>query len=186
MTNYFLIYNDCCFYEIVLLGYFMKYSAAGEQPCAYCMAGGNVKSNGLQTPDTAEIRTSEGFRVKPNVFLRDIRPEEVQSFIIPGGNIEHAGGEELKNFLLKLDQSTTAVGAICAGVDLLEAAGFLNGRSTVRTGNALAVRDGLLITARPNGYVDFAVEVGKAVGLFTDEDDIQETLDFFKYHKNAD
>ena len=36
--------------------------------------------------------------------------------------------------------------------------------------------DGLLVTARPNGYVDFAVEAGKAIGLFTDEADIAETL----------
>ena len=32
MRNYFLIYEDCCFFEIVLLGYFMKYSSLGEQP----------------------------------------------------------------------------------------------------------------------------------------------------------
>ena len=44
--------------------------------------------------------------------------------------------------------------------------------------------DGLLVTARPNGYVDFAVEAGKAIGLFTDEADIAETLDFFKFHKS--
>lgn len=44
--------------------------------------------------------------------------------------------------------------------------------------------DGRLVTARPEGYVDFAVEVGKAIGLFSDEADIAETLDFFKYHKS--
>lgn len=186
MTNYFLIYDNCCFYEIVLLGYFMKYSAAGEQPCAYCMAGGNEESGGSLTANTAEIRTAEGFVVKPDIFIKDINPEDARSLIIPGGDIRCAGGEELKEFLLALSQRGAAIGAICAGVDLLEEIGLLEGRSSIRTSSALAVRDGQLITARPNGYVDFAVEMGKALGLFTDEDDIQETMDFFKYHKSVE
>ena len=33
-------------------------------------------------------------------------------------------------------------------------------------------------------FFGFAVEAGKAIGLFTDEADIAETLDFFKFHKS--
>ena len=63
MRNYFLIYDDCCFFEIVLLGYFMKYSTLGEQPCAYCMAGSADDAGG------GTIRTSEGFCVQADTFL---------------------------------------------------------------------------------------------------------------------
>ena len=86
MRNYFLIYEDCCFFEIVLLGYFMKYSSLGEQPCAYCMAG-SADDTGSGT-----IRTSEGFCVQADTFLKDIDPDEVTSFIIPGGDIAHVRG----------------------------------------------------------------------------------------------
>ena len=86
MTNYILIYDDCCFYEIVLLGYFMRYSNMGEQPCSYCMA---VPAEG---PHRDTIRTAEGFRVQADTYLEDIDPEEVTSFIIPGGDISRVRG----------------------------------------------------------------------------------------------
>ena len=178
MRNYFLIYEDCCFFEIVLLGYFMKYFSLGEQPCAYCMAGSADDAGG------GTIRTSEGFCVQADTFLKDIDPDEVTSFIIPGGDIAHVKGDELSAFLHRLNRDKSCICAICAGVDLLEEYGFLEGKNTIRTSKNLAVSDGRLITARPNGYVDFAVEAGKAIGLFSDEADIAETLDFFKYHKS--
>ena len=40
-----------------------------------------------------------------------------------------------------------------------------------------------LKTARANAYVDFAIETTKELGLFDDEEDLQETIDFWKYHK---
>ena len=178
MTNYILIYDDCCFYEIVLLGYFMRYSNMGEQPCSYCMA---VPAEG---PHRDTIRTAEGFRVQADTYLEDIDPEEVTSFIIPGGDISRVRGEDLSAFLHRLNRDKSCICAICAGVDLLEEYGFLEGKNSIRTSQDLAVSDGLLVTARPNGYVDFAVEAGKAIGLFTDEADIAETLDFFKFHKS--
>lgn len=177
MANYILIYDDCCFYEIVLLGYFMKHSGMGEQPCLYCMAEPKDGSYGNT------VRTAEGFLVQVDRYLDEIDPAGVTSMIIPGGDIVHAMRDRLNDFLHLLDRDKTCIGAICAGVTLLEEYGFLEGKNSIRNSEGLAVSDGLLITARPNGYVDFAVEIGKAIGLFTDEADIKETLDFFKYHK---
>ena len=42
-----------------------------------------------------------------------------------------------------------------------------------------------IITARANAYVDFAVEIAKKLNLFTSEEDMQETIDFWKYHKRV-
>lgn len=181
MTNYFLIYEDCCFYEIVLLGYFMRYSGCGKQSCAYCLAESQPRKT-----SPLEIRTAEGFRVNADLLVKDIDPGDVKSLIIPGGDISHARSDALKALLLSLDPERTCIGAICAGVTLLEEYGLLEGRNTIRTSSAAAVRDGLLITARPNGYVDFAVEAGQALGLFTDEEDIRETVNFFKYHQSVE
>jgi hypothetical protein len=40
-----------------------------------------------------------------------------------------------------------------------------------------------MILSPGNEYVDFALEVGKAADIFVDEEDYQETVDYFKYFK---
>lgn len=37
-----------------------------------------------------------------------------------------------------------------------------------------------VITARANGYVDFAIEVAKKMNLFENEDDLKETIAFWR------
>ena len=43
-----------------------------------------------------------------------------------------------------------------------------------------------IITARPNGYVDFAIEVAKKMDLFEDEDDLKETIAFWRDHQRME
>ena len=40
-----------------------------------------------------------------------------------------------------------------------------------------------VITARANGYVDFAIEVAKKMGLFEDETDLKETIAFWRNYQ---
>jgi hypothetical protein len=47
------------------------------------------------------------------------------------------------------------------------------------------IRDGNILTAKPNGYVDFALELGRMMDIYQDEADLQETIDFFKYFKSV-
>ena len=44
--------------------------------------------------------------------------------------------------------------------------------------------DDNVITSRANGYVDFAIEVAKKMDLFEDEADLQETIMFWREHKD--
>lgn len=171
MTNYFLIYNDCCFYEIVLLAYFFRNSVLGPQDVCYCSV------------DASEVLTAEGFRVRADLFLDDIAQDTVNSFIIPGGQTDGLDHDKLRNFLTSLMQKDVPIGAICGSVQLLEDYGLLENRVSVLTSDALAICDGNIVTASPNGYVDFALEMGKLLNIFQDEADLQETIDFFKYHK---
>ncbi len=173
MNNYFLIYDDCCFYEIVLLGYFLRYSSSGEQPMFYCSKGGR------------DINTAEGFTVKADIAVEDIAPEEVRALIIPGGPINNVMGTETASLLTAAADHGAVIGAICGGVELLEKCGILEGRSSVHTTESDVTTDGKIVTALPNAYVDFAVEVGKLLDVFVDEADIEETLDFFKFHKKV-
>ena len=47
------------------------------------------------------------------------------------------------------------------------------------------VIDKNVITARANAYVDFAVEVAKKLDLFASEDDLQETINFWKHYQRV-
>ena len=70
-------------------------------------------------------------------------------------------------------------------MDLLERAGILDGRKTVHSEDVDCIRDGNILTARANAYVDFAIEAGKALDLFEDERDLRETINFWKLFKRA-
>ena len=48
---------------------------------------------------------------------------------------------------------------------------------------ASVVVDGKIVTANPEGYVDFALALGQVMDIYKDEGDYQKTIDFFKYHK---
>lgn len=50
--------------------------------------------------------------------------------------------------------------------------------------NSNVVRDGNIITAKPNGYVDFAIEIGRALDIYEDEDDLNETIEFFRHFRD--
>ena len=42
-----------------------------------------------------------------------------------------------------------------------------------------------MITARANAYVDFAIEVARKLDLFDSEEDLRETIDFWKKFKRV-
>lgn len=66
---------------------------------------------------------------------------------------------------------------------MLDCAGILHDGNSTHSADLDIVRDKHIITARANAYVDFAIEVGKELELFEDEAELQETLDFWKFHK---
>ncbi len=166
--NYFLIYEDCCFYEIVILSYFMKFT---NQEMRFC------------TPDGKGITCMEGFRVDADLSIDELDLSNVKSLILTGGNINNVRSERLTKLFLEANEKGVLIGAICAGVDILEEAGLLRGIISTHSTELDAVTDRNIITARANAYVDFAIEVAKKQELFEDEADLQETINFWKYHK---
>lgn len=171
MKDVFLLYDTSCFFEIVILNYFM-----GQTGCetVFCSLGGKP------------VRAAEGYSVNVDMAFNELDPGQIRSFIIPGGDISRIDTDDVKNCLRELKRRQILIGGICAGTDLLEHAGILHGlRSTHSTDQDL-VNDCRVITARANAYVDFAVETAKELGLFEDEADLRETLDFWKYHKRPE
>lgn len=170
MKDLFIVYDTSCFYEIVILNYFMSFTDCDVLLCSM---------------DGKAIRTMEGYSVNVDMALRDVDLDQIRSFIVPGGNVSKINNEFLHACLQELRKRKALIAGICAGVDLLEDAGILNGIESTHSADLDIVNEDCVITARANAYVDFAIEVAKALELFTDEDDLRETIDFWKYYKRV-
>lgn len=168
MMNYFIIYEECCFYEIVILNYFMNYS---KQEMRFCTPNGKI------------IKCMEGFRVESDLSIKEIDISKARSIILPGGNINNVKSKELTKLLQAAKNKNVIIGAICAGVDVLDEAGILENICSTHSQDKDIINDNNVITARANAYVDFAVEVAKSLDLFEDDYDLQETINFWKFHK---
>lgn len=168
MKNIFLVYNNCCFYEIVILSYFMKFS---QQETILCSLDGKG------------IKCMEGYSVNVDMALKDVDINEVRCMTIPGGDISTINNIQIHEFVKSLVEKGAIISAICAGVDVLDDAGVLKNIKSTHSEDAEVCRDKKIITARANAYVDFAIEVARELELFKDENDLQETIDFWKYHK---
>ncbi|MGN0184734.1 MAG: DJ-1/PfpI family protein [Aristaeellaceae bacterium] len=168
MQDVFLIYEGCCFYEIVTLSYFMRYSGCDLVFCA---------------PEGRAVKVMEGFTVRPDLSLGELKLEQVRSLILPGGAVSAVNLREIWELLQQLKDRQALIAGICAGVDVLDAAGILEGVRSTHSEDADLVRDGNVITARANAYLDFAFETAGALGLFADEQDLKETIDFWKNHQ---
>ena len=77
------------------------------------------------------------------------------------------------------------IASICAEVDVLDHAGILRDVKSTHSSEVDLVTDKNVITARANAYVDFAVEVAKKLDLFASEDDLQETINFWKHYQRV-
>lgn len=170
MKDVFLLYDTSCFFEIVILNYFMSLTGCG---IIYCSLDGQP------------VRATEGYSVNVDMALKDVDPQQIRSFIVPGGDITSIDTDEVRTYLQELKSRKVLIGGICAGVDLLAHAGILDSLESTQSSDLDIVNDRHVITARANAYVDFAIEAAKELELFEDEADLQETIDFWKYHKRA-
>ena len=131
-----------------------------------------------------DYETMEGFRVRPHRLLEDLRPNDVDLFIIPGGQpAVIAGNALLSQKLNELNSQGKLLAAICGGPVHLGKAGVLRGRRFTTSvfeewreafdgGTYIdedLVEDRNIITAWPNAYADFALTLGRRMGAFNDE-----------------
>lgn len=139
------------------------------------------------------IRSKSGIVYKPAKLVKDVLAEEVEGLIIPGG----WNGEtrpELIELIQNLNQKGRLLGAICAGPRFLAKAGVLDNAkyttSIVSWTETHAqrfmesdpfprqnfvsdrvIKDGNIITAQGNAFIDFAIEVCDWFGAFEGEED---------------
>lgn len=163
-----LLYNTSCIYEIVILNYFLKYSRIDTEYVSL---------------DGKPITAMEGYSINTSDKLTSIAPNSVELMIIPGGDIKEINDPAVWNYLREVNDHNGMIAAICAGVDVLEHAGILDGIRSTHSTESDVVVDGNVTTSRANGYVDFAIEVAGELGLFKDEKDLQETIAFWRDHQ---
>jgi putative intracellular protease/amidase len=139
------------------------------------------------------IRSKSGIIYKPSKLIKDVLEEEVEGLIIPGG----LNGEirlELIELIQNINSKGRLLGAICAGPRFLAKAGVLNNvRYTTSMVNWTethrknfmeddpfprqnfvldrVIRDGNIITAQGNAFIDFAIEIVDWFGGFEDAED---------------
>jgi len=181
LKTYILIYETFVQFEVVLTNYFMK-------------TKGEIITVGL---DNRGVTSWEGFKTVPHVTIDEVDPDEVDLFVIPGGEPDKLFGNNKLNILLKeLYEQGKVLAAICAAPLQLARAGVLDDHKYTTTlpldefdsfnqdnfQNDNVVVDRNIITAKAAGYVDFALEIGRKMDIFKNKADYQETVEYFKYY----
>ncbi|MFZ0770220.1 MAG: DJ-1/PfpI family protein [Candidatus Sulfotelmatobacter sp.] len=146
------------------------------------------------------VVTMGGLRVVPDVTIDEdeIVPRETAIFIVPGGNRWEEGPDrKLDEFLRRLHAENVLTGALCGATLEIARAGLTAG--VRHTSNAksylkkmvpayqderfyvdeLAVTDHKIITASGLGSVEFAREVIRELGIYS-EADMQMWFEMFK------
>lgn len=123
--------------------------------------------------------------------------EDVSGIVVPGGDLGSILDNEALALLLRsVHQRNGLVAAICAGPLALAQAGVLRGHAYVQAGyypestkhiwdGADERRDpvvvsGNVITALPEAHIDFAIEIGRHLGIFASNQEAELRRDYFK------
>ena len=135
----------------------------------------------VATPDGSDYQGPSGIILRATHSYRGVDPNEYRVVILPGGDTKSVIEDEALLGLLTAAQAAgAAFGAICGGPLLLARAGLLKGRRFTHgygPNSALpywkdgtyehqpVVVDGNIVTAKPQAYIEFAIEVLYAAGL---------------------
>ena len=112
MKSVVLLFNSSCVYEIVILNYFLNFT--GKEVVFVSMDG-------------KSITAMEGYSINVSDKLESIDSSEVELMIVPGGNIKEIDNEKVWNYIIRVKDNGGLIAGICAGVDVLDHAGILEG-----------------------------------------------------------
>jgi 4-methyl-5(b-hydroxyethyl)-thiazole monophosphate biosynthesis len=185
MKIYVLIYNNYAHFEVDLV----------------CWIRGRANEVVTVALEEYEVQSAEGFIMKAHKLIDEVDVNEVDLFIIPGGDSESIlGNAKLQSLLRQLNKQGKLIGAICYGPILLADAGILKEKkftTSVSTELELfqvfnkenfidegVVVDGNIVTAKGDYYVDFALQICKMANL-TNENALNYWAKFFRSEKEV-
>jgi putative intracellular protease/amidase len=181
---FYLLYDGYAGFELVFVANnLMRFRTAtvgfGKEPC----------------------RSMENLRTVVDMDIMDLDPEKVDLLVIPGGEpskiIADPAMKErvaaLTSKIRDIERLGGKLAAICGGPEFLAYAGVLDGRrcthSIERPGEAFAKAvltndhvtvDGNITTAQGQAFPEFAVEVGRQMGVYRNEQDAQKDIDWLR------
>ena len=144
------------------------------------------------------ITSMGGLLIKPTNSLDDLKIEDANMLILPGGAAWEKGeNKEIEKITRDLFGTGKPIAAICAATTYLGQLGLLNGLKHTSNDlnylkgiapkysgddnyqNSLAVTDRNIITANGIAPIEFAREIFKAIGLYND-DNVEKWFQLFK------
>lgn len=160
-----------------------------EAPLALCEIRNSGKYEVVTVGFTdAAVTTMAGLKLIPDIALAEVKPDDAAMLVLPGGEMWEAGSPEGVGALLKRFQAGgVPVAAICGATLEVARAGLMKGRrhtssdkdyleavvpeysDGARYTTELAVTDDTLITASGVGSVEFAREITRYLGIYTEE-----------------
>lgn len=175
----FVIYNGFVHFEIAIASYLMS-----------------SKYEVFYISDTFnEVYSEEGMKITPNKIFSKELENEIDVLIVAGGDESNIiKNQELLEIIKKANENKKIIAGICSGVMILLKSGILNNHkyTTSIPSNELKVYKEAkiinkkvvisknIISSKANGYIDFALELGKITNLYENEEDFNETVNFFK------
>ncbi|NOQ25747.1 MAG: glutamine amidotransferase [Bacteroidales bacterium] len=148
--------------------------------------------------DGKPINSMGGLQVTPTSSLNELKLEDIDLLILPGGTAWESGKNmEIEELTRNVFEKGKPIAAICAATAYLGQLGLLNdlkhtsndlnylkGIAPKYCGdknyeNALAVTDKNIITANGIAPIEFAREIFKTIGLYND-DNIEKWFQLFK------
>lgn len=144
------------------------------------------------------VTSMGGLQITPSTSLNELKFEDVEMLILPGGTVWEKGeNAEIEEFTKEVFEKGKPIAAICAATTYLGQLGLLNdlkhtsndlnylkGIAPAYYGdenyqNALAVTDRNIITAKGIAPIEFARAIFKTIGLYSD-DNIEKWFQLFK------
>jgi putative intracellular protease/amidase len=136
----------------------------------------------------------------PDKTIQELNPDDIDLLIIPGGDpTQLYEKEELGEFILKLNEKNKIIAGICGGAELMAYYGLLdkkkaNGNSegfkideknkamyeNINIVDEDVVIDGNCITSIGKAFIEFAIEIGKVMNVYKDEEEIKSDYRWLK------
>lgn len=148
--------------------------------------------------DGNPVKSMGGMEVKPNLSLSELKSEEIDLLVLPGGVAwEKREITIINNLVKKLVENKKSIAAICGATFYLGQLGILNNLYHTSNDlgylkavvpeyngqeyyqNKLAVTDKNIITAKGIAPIEFAMEIFKTIGLYNN-DALEKWFQLFK------
>ena len=137
----------------------------------------------------------------PDKIIQELNPDDIDLFIIPGGNPSFLYENSiLKNFIKDMNNNKKTIAAICGGTELLAAYGLLDNKRCTGDSDGLkidadyielfrksiilkddVVVDGNIITSTGQAFIEFAFKLGMVMDIYKNKDEVSQK---YKWYKN--